>query len=204
MIFPVLFLSLFLGGCSGYYSQKQVDGLMQQEKVSRQAEVDSLKQRADDLQKQMDNFFQKLASATIAQPAPSVASSTTPSGVESGKYVTYLISKESTLKYCNGGDDNSDAYRKTINTEVESEILTANVVSGAVSQVNLVKQILSLSTACGVDLGSLDIKVKNGVVEIPRIDAWAGISIRMCSCVPQAEVNLLRLPGITKVVWDSK
>jgi hypothetical protein len=117
-----------------------------------------------------------------------------------------LISKESTTKYCSGDvTDNSDAYRKTITTEVASNILSANVTSGAISSTDLVKQILALAANCGqANLSSLDIKIKNGVVEIPGIDGWAGISIAMCSCIPQVEVNLLRLPGITKVAWGGK
>jgi len=36
----------------------------------------------------------------------------------------------------------------------------------------------------------------------PPIPGWAGICIAMCTCKPEVEVNLLRLPGISKVVWE--
>jgi outer membrane murein-binding lipoprotein Lpp len=193
LIFPVLFSVLFLGGCSGYYSQNQANALIQQQTAANKAEIDTLKQQASDLQNKVNDLMQK-------------ASTTTPQTPAKGKYVTYLISKESTTKYCSGDvTDNSDAYRKTITTEVESNIPVANVASGAISKTDLVKQILALSANCGqANLNSLDIKVVNGVVEIPPIDGWAGISITMCSCIPQVEVNLLHLPGITKVVWGSR
>ncbi len=218
LIFPLLFSILFLGGCAGYYSQNQVNGLIKQESAAHQAEINNLTQQIGNLEKTINDLMQN-ASTTVAQlglpaankqvPVPVAVSSTPVTGTVSssavkGKYVTYLVSKESTLKYCNGGDDNSDAYRQTITTEVESNILSANVTSGAISQANLVKQILALAVDCGqANLNSLDIKVVNGVVEIPPIDGWAGISIAMCSCIPQVEVNLLRLPGITKVVWET-
>jgi hypothetical protein len=187
LILPVLFSVLFLGGCAGYYSQNQVNALIQQQTAASQTEIDTLKQQVSDL-------LQK------------VASTTTPQTPAKGKYITYLISKESTTKYCSGDTtDNSDAYRKTITTEVESNIPAASVTSGAISPTDLVKQILALAANCGqANLSSLDIKVVNGVVEIPPIDGWAGISITMCSCIPQVEVNLLHLPGITKVVWESR
>jgi hypothetical protein len=115
------------------------------------------------------------------------------------KNITYLVSKEETTKYCNGADMESDGYRKTINSEVVSGISSVGL-----SQTDLIKKVIALSTTgmCQQVLSGLDIKVVNGVVSIPPVDAWAGVSIVMCSCMPQAEVNLLRLSGITKVVWE--
>jgi hypothetical protein len=207
LILPVLFSVLFLGGCSGNYSQKQVDILIQKQAATHQAEINLLNQQIVSLQNTIDGLVQKASTTAANTPAVvSPAPQATSSSAIAGKYVTYLISKESTTKYCSGDvTDNSDAYRKTITTEVASNILSANVTSGAISSTSLVKQILALAANCGqADLSSLDIKVKNGVVEIPSIDGWAGISIAMCSCIPQVEVNLLRLPGITKVDWGTK
>jgi hypothetical protein len=113
--------------------------------------------------------------------------------------VTYLISEQDETLYCNGDDMDSDGYRKTITKEV-----TALVPKGNGTQAALAKAILGLATKgnCRTTLMQSTITISNGIVFIPAMDGWAGISIAMCSCTPQVEVNMLRLPGITKVVWQ--
>jgi hypothetical protein len=128
---------------------------------------------------------------------------TTGQSVEETANITYLVSKEDKTKYCNGGvTDDSAAYRKTIIAEAVSDISKANL-----TQAELAKQTAILATAgsgmCQTAIKQLNFTVADGAVTIPPIDGWAGISIAMCSCVPQVEVNLLRIPGITKVIWQS-
>ncbi len=113
--------------------------------------------------------------------------------------VTYLISSEDTTKYCNGIDMKSDQYRQTITVPV-TKTAPANL-----TQTELVKFVVNAATTgmCQTALGESNISVTNGVVQIPPLDGWAGISIALCSCRPQVEVNLLRLPGITSVNWSA-
>lgn len=114
--------------------------------------------------------------------------------------ITYLISKENKTKFCNGAVMDSEGYRKTITTEVVSDVSLAGL-----SQAELAKQVAVLATdgMCQDVLKKTDFTVTNGTVEISPIAGWAGISIAMCACKPQVEVNLLRIPGITQVVWLS-
>ncbi len=113
--------------------------------------------------------------------------------------ITYLISEKDETLYCNGEDMNSEGYRKTITKEK-----TAMVPKVSGTQVELVKAVLGLATKgnCRTALMQSAITISNGVVSIPAMDGWAGISIAMCSCIPQVEVNMLRLPGVTKVIWQ--
>jgi hypothetical protein len=119
--------------------------------------------------------------------------------VATSTVIKYLISKEDTTKYCNGADMNSDAYRKTITVEMSSTTPETNLTE---AQLAKKRAILATSGMCQNVLRGLgDFTVSSGTVSIPPIDGWAGVSITMCYCQPQVEVNLLRLPGITKVIW---
>jgi len=112
--------------------------------------------------------------------------------------VKYLISEEDPTKYCNGADMDSAGYRKTITKEVTTTTVAAT------SSVETAKQIAVLATdgMCQQVLKQLAFKVTGDTVSIPPIEGWAGVSITMCSCKPRVEVNLLRLPGISRVVWE--
>ena len=120
--------------------------------------------------------------------------------VASTQLVTYLISKEATTKYCNGADMNSAGYQKTITEEKSTSTSEINP-----TKVRIIKTVLNAATTgmCKSVMNQLDITENNGTVTIPPIDAWAGVSIVMCSCKPQVETNLLQIPGITKVIWSS-
>ncbi len=111
--------------------------------------------------------------------------------------VTYLTSPDDTTNYCNGQNMNSAEYRKTITIPVTT------TTAANLSQTELVKFVLNAATTgmCQAVLRQSNISVANGVVTIPPFDGWAGISIALCSCQPQVEVNALNIPGITKVVW---
>jgi len=112
--------------------------------------------------------------------------------------ITYLISKEKETKFCNGANMDSEGYRKTITMEVDSGIPSAGL-----TEENLVKKIAVLATdgTCRDVLQNTAFTADNGIVKIAPIEGWAGISIAMCACKPQVEVNLLRVSGITQVVW---
>lgn len=113
--------------------------------------------------------------------------------------ITYLISNEDTTKYCNGGDsDNSNAYRKTITHEV-----TSNVSKAGLSQSDLVKKTIALATTgmCNTIMKQTRIIFDGQHVLIAPVEGFAGVSIAMCYCTPQVEVNLKRIPGITNIYW---
>ncbi len=113
--------------------------------------------------------------------------------------ISYFISPQATTKYCNGVDMDSVGYQKTITTEKTTSTSEVNQTT-----LQTVKQVIDLATTgmCRTALNQSNITESNGIVTIPPIDGWAGISIAMCSCKPQVEVNLLRIPGTTKVVWQ--
>ncbi len=113
---------------------------------------------------------------------------------------TYLVSKQNPLLFCNGEQMYSYGYRKTVVTEV----VTSSVMLGdtLAEQAHTVA-VLATSGQCQQALQQLPFSEENGTIHIPPIDAWAGISIALCSCRPQVEVNILRLPGVTNVKWDS-
>jgi len=114
--------------------------------------------------------------------------------------IIYLVSKEDKIKFCNGATMDSEGYRKTITTEVVSDVPEAGL-----DQTALVKEVAILATdgMCQDVLKQTDFQVTDGIVKIAAIEGWAGISIAMCTCKPQVEVNLLRLPGIKQVIWSS-
>jgi hypothetical protein len=112
--------------------------------------------------------------------------------------ITYLISSEDSTNYCNGEDMDSEGYRRTLTKTMSTSTMDQ------LTQAELVQFVGRAVTtgSCSTALGQLDISVDEGVVTIPPLDGWAGISIALCSCKPEVEVNLLRLPGITSVVWE--
>jgi len=113
--------------------------------------------------------------------------------------ITYLISKEDPAKYCNGADMDSAGYKNTITTEATIATLAADMTEAA-----LVKNTIIAATTgmCRDVMKQFDFKVASGTVYIPPIEGWAGVSIVMCSCKPQVEVNVLRIPGIKQVIWE--
>jgi hypothetical protein len=117
----------------------------------------------------------------------------------SSQTLVYLVSTVDSTKYCNGVDMDSEGYRATITKQ-----LTTNTPEVNPTTMQKIKTLINVATTgmCTEVLNQLNITENNGVVTIPQFGAWAGVSISMCSCKPQVEVNLLRLPGINKVVWQ--
>ncbi|HTX86876.1 MAG TPA: hypothetical protein VMC41_02330 [Candidatus Nanoarchaeia archaeon] len=135
------------------------------------------------------------------QPAPVPAAAAPEAPAATSTTISYLVSREDTNKYCNGADMNSAAYRQTITVPMSSTTLETNLTEAQLAKETA---ILATSGMCQEVLRQLpDFTVASGTVEIPPIEGWAGVSIVMCYCQPQVEVNLLRLPGITKVSWNS-
>jgi hypothetical protein len=112
--------------------------------------------------------------------------------------LTYLISEQDPAKFCNGADMDSEGYKKTITKEVVSDIASKNL---SLAQIAKKTAILATSGNCQTALNELDFTVNQGIVTIPAIEGWAGVSIALCSCKPQVEVNLMRISGIKQVVW---
>lgn len=114
--------------------------------------------------------------------------------------ITYLVSLADPARYCNGADLDSAGYQKTI--IVKKATSTAEINS---TKLQIIKTVINAGTTgmCRRVMNQLNLTENNGTVYIPPIDGWAGESIVMCSCQPQVEVNLLQIPGITKVVWST-
>jgi len=113
--------------------------------------------------------------------------------------VTYLVSAENPDKYCDGVNMDSEGFRKTITVEKTAQLPDANS-----TEMQKIKSIINLATTgmCQTVLSQVDISVTDGTVYIPPLEGWAGMSITMCSCKPEVEVNLLNISGINKVVWQ--
>lgn len=111
---------------------------------------------------------------------------------------TYLTSTQDTTAYCDGATMGSDGYRATI-----TEQHTGTIAKAHPTTEEIVRATIDAATTgmCHTVMSQTTFTVNDGVVTIAPIDAWAGASITMCSCAPQVEVNLLRIPGITGVVW---
>ena len=94
----------------------------------------------------------------------------------------------------------SAGYKETITTEVAS-----SVSKSGLSESELAKETAILATdgMCQEALKQTNFKFTDGIVEISPIEGWAGVSITMCTCKPQVEVNLLWIPGVKQVVWSS-
>ncbi len=118
----------------------------------------------------------------------------------SAKINSYLISDEDASKYCNGAKMDSDGYRQTITTEKPLLLADGNY---DLKQIATIVIKAATSGNCQQIASNLGISSDGATVYIAPVEAWAGISITMCSCQPQVEVNLLRLPGIKRVRWLS-
>lgn len=119
---------------------------------------------------------------------------------EQNENISYLVSNENTTKFCDGAVMDSAGYRKTITTEVISSIGKSGLTTSELAKETAV---LATKGMCREVLQKTDFTVTDGVVEIAPISGWAGSSITFCSCQPQVEVNLLRIPGIVSVDWSA-
>ena len=117
---------------------------------------------------------------------------------KTNSYLTYVKSTEDPLQYCDGANMDSEGFKKTI-----TDIVTTDTVINDMTQSELAKATVLAATSgmCKDVMEKTDITVEGDTAYIGQIDAWAGVSIVMCSCKPEIEVNLMRLPGINNVVF---
>lgn len=115
--------------------------------------------------------------------------------------MTVLVSAEPSTDYCNGERMDSDGYRKTLTHEKPIELPLAGA-----SDTEIVRTVIDAATEgmCQTVMRQLTYRNDAGTLHIPPVEAWAGVSITMCSCQPEIEVNLVRIPGVTRVVWDDE
>ncbi len=135
-------------------------------------------------------FFVLLAGAGCArETAPTTATPTT---------TTYLVTTANPETYCNGEAMDTDGYRQTITAAMS----TTTPLSSDPAEYARSVALLATSGTCHDALADLTFSVQGDTVSIPALDGWAGISIALCRCKPEVEVNLLRLPGIKHVIWE--
>jgi hypothetical protein len=149
------------------------------------------------------------ACASTSQPVPAAPSAPSvtatppeaPPSATAARTITVLVSAESPAVYCNGERMDSDAYRKTLTREKPVTLPPAGA-----SDTEVVRAVLAVATEgmCQTVMTQLDYKNDRGTLHIPPFDAWAGVSIAMCHCQPEVEVNAVRIPGIERVVWDEE
>lgn len=114
-------------------------------------------------------------------------------------YLTYLSSTKDRLDYCNGSISDSDGYRKTITHKVITHTVIDKMTPNELAKATV---LAATSGKCHRIMEQTTIKVTGNTAYIAPIDGSAGISITMCSCRPEIEVNLLQLEGINKVVFE--
>jgi hypothetical protein len=116
-----------------------------------------------------------------------------PTSTAAASGTTILVSTAKATEYCDGEKMDSAGYLKTITQE--SKVASPDA---GLSTSELAKAIAVLATTgqCQTALKQADVTVAGGTATIGPIEGWAGSSIAMCSCKPQVEVNLLRLPAV--------
>lgn len=115
----------------------------------------------------------------------------------SPKYITYLTSTKDSLIYCNGSDMNSTAFAQTITKLHHTHISTSKL-----NKTQLLNKTLALMIhATNSRIKNLSVSYHRGVVTIPPIDGWAGVSIYLCAFKPLVEKNLKQYHFVKKVVW---
>lgn len=115
--------------------------------------------------------------------------------------ISYFSSNADRKIYCDGVNMESLAYQKTI-----TEIMSTSTVLVKPSALEFIKDIILASTdgVCHEALSDTNISFNDGVVSISPIEGWAGVSIAMCTCKPEVEVNVLALPGVNQIMWLNK
>ncbi len=112
---------------------------------------------------------------------------------------TYLTSPDETTTYCDGANMDTDGYRASLTVKHTGTIPKANPTTSEILRATIDA---ATTGTCHTVMSQATFTEKDGVVTISPIDAWAGISISMCSCKPQVEVNILQIPGMKKVIWS--
>jgi hypothetical protein len=114
---------------------------------------------------------------------------------------TYLTSQAETTAYCDGEKMDSAGYRSSLTIAHMGTISKPNPTTEEVIRATIDAGTTGM---CNTIIGQTMFTEKDGVVTISPIDAWTGISISMCSCKPQVEVNILQIPGMKMIVWSEE
>jgi hypothetical protein len=114
-------------------------------------------------------------------------------------YLTYVASTKDPLDYCNGAISDSEGYRKTITHKVITNTVIDKMTPNGLAKATV---LAATSGKCNRIMEQTAIKVAGNTAYIGSIEGSTGISITMCSCRPEIEVNLLQLKGINKVVFE--
>ena len=116
-----------------------------------------------------------------------------------GYAFTYLTSSAETTAYCDGSTMDSAGYRASLTVQN-----TGTIPNSTPTTEEIIRATVDAATTgmCHTVMSQTTITEKDGVVTIAPIDGWAGVSITMCSCRPQVEVNILQIPGMKKVIWS--
>lgn len=115
--------------------------------------------------------------------------------------VTYFVSPNEYIKYCNGEDMDSAGYKKSITRKM------SNLVEGddlsleqkAKIAINEASALANLGDITSIDNNYL--KISGNTAYLKPVEGWAGVSIFLCAWQPLVEVNLLQYPEIKKIIW---
>jgi hypothetical protein len=117
----------------------------------------------------------------------------------SSRVIAVLTTSAHETDFCDGEKTDSDGFRKTLTVEKSVTLPPADAPIN-----ERVRAVLDAATTgmCQTAMRQLDYRLDQGTLHVPPFDGWAGVSIVMCWCRPELEVNLARLPGVDRVVWD--
>jgi hypothetical protein len=142
------------------------------------------------------------APETAAMKPPGGTRAVSPAaGRSSERTITVLLGNDPETAYCDGERMDSAGYRRTLTKEKELRLPP----EGA-SASDVVRAVIDAATVgmCNTVMRQLEYRIEAGSVHIPPFDSWAGVSMTMCTCQPEIEVNLVRIPGVARVVWDEQ
>jgi hypothetical protein len=138
---------------------------------------------------------------TAATPSASGHSGASADAPEGGRTMTVLVTSAQETDYCDGEKMDSDGFRKTL-TVAKPITLPPSDASDSERVVAVIDA--ATDGMCQTVMRQLNYRIDQGTLHVPPVEGWAGVSIVMCWCRPQLEVNLVRLPGVDRVVWDEQ
>lgn len=115
--------------------------------------------------------------------------------------LTFLVSAEDALKFCNGADMDSEGFKKTITKEWTATSHKTNLSRNQLIKETLIYAAQEADFSIANNVDEEYIKIIGDTAYIQPIEGWAGVSIFLCYWKPFMEVNLLLFPEIKNVVW---
>lgn len=115
--------------------------------------------------------------------------------------ITVLVTSARETDYCDGEKMDSDGFRRTLTVEKAVTLPPPGATDN-----DRVRAVIDAATTgmCQSVMRQLNYRIDRGTLHVPSFDGWAGVSIVMCGCRPQLEINLPRVPGVDRVVWDEE